>query len=136
MREAPKPTAGLAAPAARLEEEQGALIPALSQRERGQAARPARRVDPDAEEAAWEQVAGRLEELGEAGGKSGEAVRRFVAAFPPGQGWADGFRPLAASYAAALREVMAGRRRVSVDGRDGTLRLGVAPDGAWRISAF
>lgn len=136
-----------AAPVVPSDGEQGALTPALSpwergrtrglsQREKGQAARPARRVDADAEEGAWEQVAGWLEELGETGGKSGEAVRRFVAAFPPGQSWADGFRPLALSYAAALREVVAGRRRVRVDGREGTLTLGLAPDGAWRLSAF
>jgi hypothetical protein len=100
------------------------------------AAPAARRINAEAEEAAWEQVAGWLEELGEAGGKTGEAVRRFVAAFPPNDDWADGFRPLAASYAAALREVAAGRRRARVDGRESALALGLGPDGEWRVSAL
>ena len=96
-----------------------------------------------------EAAAGWLEELGEAGGKSGVAVREFAALFPPtttwGEPWPAGvdaelppFRPSAASYAAALRDVMAGRRRVRVDGRwedrPGTLSLGVVA-GAWSVLA-
>src|SRR5437763_600772 len=56
------------------------------------------------------------------------------AELPPADAWTDGFRPLAASYAAALREVAAGRRRVRVDGREGTVAVGLGPDGDWRVS--
>jgi hypothetical protein len=93
-----------------------------------------------------EAAAGWLEELGEAGGKGGAVVRAFAAVFPPvtrwGEPWPSGadaealppFRPSVASYAAALREVMAGRRRVRVAGRwddaAGSLTLGLVGPGA------
>src|SRR5262249_26478788 len=98
---------------------------------------------PDVDdEAAWEAVAAELEELGESGGKAAAGVRAFVAVFPPaavgGEPWGDGaveeelpaFRPRAASYAAALREVLAGRRRARIAGRwanggEGTLTVGL-----------
>jgi len=100
-----------------------------------------------------EEVVEWLAELGEAGGRGGEAVRRFAALFPPstrwGEPWPPGlgaddlppFRPDARSYAAALREVLAGRRRVRLAGRwdDGaaatlTLSLaGVGDGAAWTI---
>lgn len=93
-----------------------------------------------------EAAAAWLEELGESGGKSGAAVRAFAAAFPPlprwGELWPAGvdaeslppFRPSATSYAAALREVMAGRRRLRIAGSwdeaPGTLVLSLVGPGA------
>jgi hypothetical protein len=77
-------------------------------------------------EGAADWVEGLLEEVG----KQGPALRAFVGAFPPQPRWGDPwtagrpdgpepppFAPSATSYAAALREVVAGRRRLRVEGR-------------------
>jgi hypothetical protein len=76
-----------------------------------------------------EQAAEWVEQLLEEAGGRAAAVRAFVRAFPPaarwGEPWPAGtaeeglpvFAPTAPSYAAALREVAAGRRRVRIQGR-------------------
>ena len=77
-----------------------------------------------------EQTAEWVEQLlEEADGRAAAAVRAFVRAFPPAARWGEpwppetaeeglpAFAPRAPSYAAALREVAAGRRRVRVQGR-------------------
>jgi hypothetical protein len=77
-------------------------------------------------EVAAEWVEGLVEEVG----KRAPTLRAFVRAFPPQSRWGDPwlagrrsdglepppFAPVAASYAAALREVVAGRRRLRLDG--------------------
>jgi hypothetical protein len=90
-----------------------------------------------------EQAAEWVEQLLEEAGGRAAAVRAFVRAFPPaarwGEPWPAGtaeeglpvFAPTAPSYAAALREVAAGRRRVRVQGRwaggeSGALHAGAA----------
>lgn len=93
-----------------------------------------------------EAAAGWIEEMGDAGGKGAAAVRAFAALLPPVGIWGEPwpveldagalppFRPGAASYGAALREIAAGRRRLRIDGRwgagAGTLVLGLVGPGA------
>lgn len=77
-----------------------------------------------------EQAAEWVEAVLEEAGRAALAVRSFVRAFPPaarwGEPWPTGtaegedlpaFAPAAYSYATALREVAAGRRRVRIEGR-------------------
>ncbi|HEV8637971.1 MAG TPA: hypothetical protein VG370_27455 [Chloroflexota bacterium] len=77
-----------------------------------------------------EQAAEWVELLLEEAGGAASALRSFVRAFPPAVRWGDpwptgtvegeeppAFAPAAASYAAALRDVAAGRRRVRIEGR-------------------
>jgi hypothetical protein len=109
--------------------------------------KPGPQAGPTAGEAAddggMEQAAEWVEQLLEdAGGGAAAALRAFVRAFPPaarwGEPWPPGtaeeglpaFAPAATGYAAALREVAAGRRRVRIQGRwvaggSGTLHAGV-----------
>jgi hypothetical protein len=77
-----------------------------------------------------DQAAEWVESLLEGAGGAAPALRAFVRAFPPaarwGEPWPTGaaedeappaFAPAARSYAAALGEVAAGRRRVRIEGR-------------------
>jgi hypothetical protein len=109
--------------------------------------------EDDAMEHAAEWVERLLEE---AGGRAAAAVRAFVRAFPPAALWGDpwpagaaeaglpAFAPSAPSYAAALREVAGGRRRVRVQGRwsggeRGAVHAGaarsLAEEAAWSVLA-
>lgn len=77
-----------------------------------------------------EQAAEWVELLLEEAGGAAAALQAFVRSFPPAVRWGDpwpagtaeeaappAFAPAASSYAAALRDVAAGRRRVRIDGR-------------------
>jgi len=131
---------------------------APSSRSAATAARAAAQRDEGAEDEGMGQAAEWIETLLEEAGRSGGALRGFVRAFPPtprwGEPWPAGllegarpaFAPTALSYAAALREVAAGRRRVRIEGRwadgvNGTILAGASsarPDGqlAWSILAI
>lgn len=95
---------------------------------------PASARSPDAalpeDDDGMSQAADWIDELIGSSGKAAAAIREFAAAFPPESRWGDPwtacldaedppppFAPRADSYATALREVMAGRRRVRIDGR-------------------
>ena len=116
---APAPAAGTTVRAA------PKLAPGRVARPPAGGSRPAAGLGGEAMEAAAEWVEGLLEEVGQ----RAPTLRAFVRAFPPqprwGEPWLTGrsggpepppFAPDAASYAAALREAVAGRRRLRLDG--------------------
>jgi predicted RNase H-like nuclease len=84
-----------------------------------------------------ETIADSLDELFEAGGQPARALRPFVAVCPPASRWEqpDGFEPSPSSYAQALREVLAGRRRITIAGRDGAALAVRAVSGEWSVEA-
>jgi hypothetical protein len=82
-----------------------------------------------------ESIADSLEELLDAGGAPARAVRPFLAACPPTSRWegAEGFEPSPSSYAQALRDVLAGRRRARIVGRGGEVTATREPSGDWSV---
>jgi hypothetical protein len=108
-------------------------VPKATVRPRRSAATAARpgvaHQDDTTDDQGMERAAEWVEQLLEEAGRSSGALRSFVRAFPPtprwGEPWPAGtvedeppaFAPTAASYAAAFREVAAGRRRVRIEGR-------------------
>ena len=84
-----------------------------------------------------ETIADSLEELLEAGGAPARAVKPFLTACPPTTRWdhPDGFAPRPAGYAQAIRDVLAGRRRVRILGLDDTeVTVARESDGTWSLS--
>ena len=84
-----------------------------------------------------ETIADSLEELLEAGGAPARNVKPFLAACPPTSRWEhpDGFEPRPGSYAQALRDVLAGRRRIRILGLDDTeVLVSRESDGSWSLS--
>jgi predicted RNase H-like nuclease len=82
-----------------------------------------------------ETIADSLEELFEAGGQPAKVLRPFVEVCPPTSRWEqpDGFEPSPSGYAQALREVLAGRRRIRIAGSDGAVLAVRAPSGEWSV---
>lgn len=84
--------------------------------------------DAEMDPAAFEEIGEWIEEVLRDAGRGGDLLRAYVARFPPTSAWeistsdesselAARFAPSAPSYAAAVRQIAAGRRRVEIRGR-------------------